>query len=331
MYDIIAIGNALVDTEFQLSDDILAKTNLTKSNMTLASIDEQSALFDILDAHGLAPTKKAGGGSAGNTVACFSALGGSAFYQCRVGNDKQGVFYLSDMANMGVAIDGAKAEVAGTTGTCIVLVTADGERTMQTNLAVSSEIDESNVDLGVLAGAKYLYLEGYLAMSPSVQPAIAKLCQTAKDKGVKIVVSFADPAVVRFAKDRVLSWLAGGVDMIFCNMDEAQLFADSDDDTTAVETLLTHAKVAVVTNGAKPTSVGDERGITLYDVPTANVVDTNGAGDNFAGAFLYALSQGLDYGACVRLAGGVAGRVVSQFGARLPKAEYGAIKQEILG
>lgn len=329
MYDLIAIGNALVDTEFKISDDTLNQTALTKGSMTLASTDEQSALFDILQAHNITPTKQASGGSAGNTVACFSALGGSAFYHCRVGHDKHGMFYLSDMANMGVTIDGAKAEVAGTTGTCIVLVTDDGERTMQTDLAVSSQIDESNVDFDVLAGAKYLYLEGYLAMSPSVQPAIAKLCQLAKSQGVKIVVSFADPAVVRFAKDGVMSWLQNGVDMIFCNMDEAKLFANTDDDATAVQTLLTHAKVAVVTNGAKPTSVGDEHGIILYDVLTADVVDTNGAGDNFAGAFLYALSQGLDYQACVRLAGGVASRVVSQFGARLPKAEYGLIKQEI--
>ncbi|WP_066805666.1 adenosine kinase [Moraxella oblonga] len=331
MYDLIAIGNALVDTEFQLSDDILSKTNLSKSSMTLADTDEQSALFDLLQAHNITPTKQASGGSAGNTVACFSALGGSAFYHCRVGHDKRGMFYLSDMANMGVVIDNEKAEVTGATGSCIVLVTDDGERTMQTNLAVSSQIDESNVDFDVMAGAKYLYLEGYLAMSPSVQPAIAKLCQTAKDKGVKIIVSFADPAVVRFAKDGVMSWLQDGVDMIFCNMDEARLFANADDDTTAVQTLLTYAKVAVVTNGAKPTSVGDEHGISLYDVPTTHVVDTNGAGDNFAGAFLYALSQGLDYQACVRLAGGVASRVVSQFGARLSKTEYGLVKQEILG
>ncbi len=230
MYQLVAIGNALLDTEFKLTDEILTQTGLTKSNMTLANTDEQTALFDILNTHGLTPAKQAGGGSAGNTVACFSALGGTSFYCCRVGHDKRGAFYLSDMANMGVAIDGSKAEVAGATGTCAVLVTDDGERTMQTNLAVSGDIDESNVDFDVLAGAKYLYLEGYLAMTPSVQNAIGKLCQTAKAQGVKIVVSFADPAVVRFAKDGVMAWLMDGVDMIFCNMDEAKLFAETDDD-----------------------------------------------------------------------------------------------------
>ncbi|MDO4896149.1 MAG: adenosine kinase [Moraxella sp.] len=330
MYDLVAIGNALLDTEFKLSDNILTQTTLTKGNMTLADTKEQTVLFDILNTHGLIPTKQAGGGSAGNTVACFSALGGASFYQCRVGDDERGKFYLSDMADMGVTINGTKALTNGTTGSCVVLVTDDGERTMQTNLAVSAEIDESNVDFNALNGAKYLYLEGYLAMTPSVQSAITKLCQIAKAQGIKIVVSFADPAVVKFAKDGVLAWLSGGVDMIFCNMDEAKLFADTDDDTQAVHALLNHAKLVVITNGAKPTTVADKDGIHLYDVPSADVVDTNGAGDNFAGAFLYALSQGANYETCVALAGAVASRVVGQFGARLPKTEYGLVKNTIL-
>lgn len=339
MYQLVAIGNALVDTEFKLCDEILTQTGLTKSNMTLADTDEQTALFDMLNTHGLTPTKQAGGGSAGNTVACFSALGGTSFYCCRVGHDKRGAFYLSDMQNMGVAIDAGRAEVVGATGTCVVLVTDDGERTMQTNLGVSGEIDQSNVDFDVLSKAKYLYLEGYLAMTPSVQDAITQLCQVAKTQGVKIVVSFADPAVIRFAKDGILSWLTGltgltgltdGVDVIFCNMDEAKLFAGTDDNTQAVHALLAHATLVVITDGANPTTVADKDGICMYDVAPANVIDTNGAGDNFAGAFLYALAQGADYGACVALAGAVASHVVSQFGARLPKAEYDLIKQTVL-
>lgn len=333
MYQLVAIGNALVDTEFKLCDEILTQTGLTKSNMTLADTDEQTALFDMLNTHGLTPTKQAGGGSAGNTVACFSALGGTSFYCCRVGHDKRGAFYLSDMQNMGVAIDAGRAEVVGATGTCVVLVTDDGERTMQTNLGVSGEIDQSNVDFDVLSKAKYLYLEGYLAMTPSVQSAITQLCQTAKAQGVKIVVSFADPAVIRFAKDGILSWLTGltdGVDVIFCNMDEAKLFAGTDDNTQAVHALLAHAALVVITDGANPTTVADKDGIYMYDVAPANVIDTNGAGDNFAGAFLYALAQGADCGACVALAGAVASHVVSQFGARLPKAEYDLIKQTVL-
>lgn len=332
MYNLVAIGNALVDTEFKLTDNILTQTKLTKGNMTLANTQEQSALFDILHTHGLTPSKQAGGGSAGNTVACFSALGGQAFYNCRVGSDDFAKFYLSDMADMGVAINGIKSQASGTTGSCVVLITDDGERTMQTNLAVSGEIDDSNIDFDALAKADVLYLEGYLAMTPSVQPAITKLRQYAKAQGVKIAVSFADPAVVKFAKDGVMSWLSDGVDMIFCNMDEAKLFAETTDEILAIKTLQYYANLVVVTNGANPTTVGEKNGtICQYTVPPAKVLDTNGAGDNFAGAFLYALSQKLDYQACVALAGAVASRVVSQFGARLPKTDYNDIKIQILG
>lgn len=330
MYDLVAIGNALVDTEFKITDELLTQTKLTKGAMTLADTDEQTSLFHILAKHDIPPSKQAGGGSAGNTVACFCALGGHAHYHCRVGDDKHGVFYLSDMANMGVSINSAKATVTGTTGSCVVLVTDDGERTMQTNLAVSSEIDENNVDFEVLTGTKFLYLEGYLAMSPSVQPAIAKLCQVAKAQGVNIAVSFADPAVIKFAKDGILSWLTDGVDMIFCNMDEAKLFGDTDDEATAVQTLLAHTKKAIITNGAKPTTIATKDGVQSHEVPSAQVLDTNGAGDNFAGAFLYAKAQGLDDKACVALAGSVASRVVSQFGARLDKSDYNTIKNTIL-
>lgn len=329
MYELIAIGNALVDTEFKLTDDLLAQTNLTKGNMTLASTDEQSALFEVLHAHQLSASKQASGGSAGNTVACFSALGGSSFYYCQVGQDGYGDFYSSDMAKMGVTINHTKAQTDGMTGSCVVLVTDDGERTMQTNLAVSSQIDDDNVDFGVLDGATFLYLEGYLAMTPSVQPAIFKLCELAKDKGIKIVVSFADPAVIHFAKDGVLAWLSGGVDMIFCNMDEAKLFADTDDEHQAVQALLAHTHCAVITNGANPTTVATKDNVALYEVPPATVLDTNGAGDNFAGAFLYGLMQGLSHQACVALAGAVASRVVGQFGARLSKEDYRAIKESL--
>lgn len=331
MYQLVAIGNALLDTEFKLSDDLLSQTHLTKGSMTLADTSEQAALFHLLEAHGIMPSKQAGGGSAGNTVACFSALGGSSFYHCQVGTDERAELYLSDMADMGVTIDGTKSQTEGVTGSCVVLVSDDGERTMQTNLAVSAQIDESNVTFGTLMGATFLYLEGYLAMTPSVQSAIAKLRQSAKENAVKIVVSFADPAVICFAKAGILSWLSDGVDMIFCNMDEAKLFGETDDDAQAINALLAHATLVVVTNGANPTTVATKNGLHRYEVPSADVVDTNGAGDNFAGAFLYALSLGLDHQACVALAGAVSAHVVGQFGPRLPKEQYRVIRQAVIG
>lgn len=332
MYDLVAIGNALVDTEFKVNDEVLVKTSLGRGSMTLTDVAGQSALFDVLKAYQILPAKQSGGGSAANSVVAFSVLGGKACYHCRVGDDGLGRFYLQDLAQMGVAIDG-KAVSAGQTGTCAVLVTPDGERTMQTHLGASSELSSENVDFDTLDGAKYLYLEGYLAMSPALLPVIEKLCQIAKANGTKIVVSFADPAVVNFAKDGLLAWLKLGVDVIFCNKDEATLFAQVDDVETAVRHLLDYASLVVVTNSDKPTTVGikDGENITLqtFNVPSADVVDTNGAGDNFAGALIYGLLQGWSMDKCVALAGEVASRVVAQFGARLPKDGYLQAKAQI--
>lgn len=329
-YTLIAIGNALVDTEFVITDAILADTTLTKGSMTLADIDGQTALFTTLTHHGISATKQAGGGSAANSAVTFAALSGcdgSTYYHCRVGDDVQGRFYLSDLASMGVAT-GVVAVNTGQTGSCAVLVTPDGERTMQTHLGASAELSADNIDFNIMAGAKYLYLEGYLAMNPALLPTIEDLVKQARMYGVQVVVSFADPAVVRFAKDELLAWLSDGVDMIFCNMDEARLFADTDDDTMAVQALLQHAHTAIVTNGAQPATIGTADGIRRYAVPTAKVVDTNGAGDNFAGAYLYAHAQGHTPAQCVMLAGTVASLVVAQYGARLTKDDYVKVSAE---
>ena len=330
-YTLIAIGNALVDTEFVITDTILADTALTRGSMTLTDADGQAALFATLERHGISATKQAGGGSAANSVAAFAALSGqdgSAYYHCRVGDDARGRFYLSDLAQMGVAT-GASAISAGQTGSCAVLVTPDGERTMQTHLGASAELSADNIDFNIITGATYLYLEGYLAMNPNLHPIITRLSEQARAQGVQVVVSFADPAVVRFAKDGLLTWLDAGVDMIFCNMEEARLFANTDDNDTAVRALLTYTRTAVVTNGAQPTTIGTADDIHHHAVPAADVVDTNGAGDNFAGAYLYAHAQGYTAAQCVTLAGTVASHVVTQYGARLPKDAYAALLAKI--
>lgn len=334
-YQVVGIGNALVDSEFEVSDGVLAQTGLTKGNMTLASLDEQAAIFLALKEGRVASVKQSGGGSAANSLAAFSGLGGSCYYHCRVGDDKLGAFYLSDLANLGVITDKTFAQVAGMTGTCAVLVSQDGERTMQTHLGVSSLIDETNVNFETLMGADWLYLEGYLAMSPSIATAVIQLRQQAGIRGVKIAVSFADPAVVKFAKEGLLTLLGNGVEVIFCNLQEAQLFTDKKQHKACARALCQYADIAVVTNGGEPTIIAKKEGgdILIIESPVSSldgVLDTNGAGDNYAGAFLYALNEHYSLEECASLASAVAGRVVCQFGARLDKTEYNAIKQEIL-
>lgn len=333
MYDIIAIGNALVDTEFKITDDTLATAGLTRGNMTLAELDAQNALFTTLTQAGNTPAKQAGGGSAANSMVAFAALGGKAFYNCRVGGDEMGSFYLANLEQSGVTTDATVAiDRDGTTGSCVVLVTPDGERTMQTHLGTSSQINQDNINFDSLSGAKWLYLEGYLAMSPSIATGLAKLRQTAQAQGVKVAVSFADPAVVKFAKAGLDEMLSGGVDAIFCNLDEAMLYTGADSHERAVQALGQYATLVVVTNGDKPTLIAHHGDIiSVPSLAVSSVLDTNGAGDNYAGAFLYALTQGHPLAQCGRLAAHVSARIVSQFGPRLSHADYQAIKSEVLG
>lgn len=336
MAKIVAIGNALVDSELVLTDEQLTATGLTKGNMTLASHSEQHDLVQSLNAQNITASKQAGGGSAANSIYAAASLGSDCFYACRVGQDDAGRFYLADLNAAGIRTS-QKSFAEGTTGSCMVMVTPDGERTMQTHLGTSAEISDTDIEFAQLNDANWLYLEGYLAMSPSVQTAIGKLKQTAKEKGCKIAVSFADPAVVKFGRDGLDAMLEGGVDVVFCNSDEAQLFTNQSDHKQATQALLNVANMAVVTNGAAGSLIAIREDVSretkLIDVPTPvvnNVLDTNGAGDNFAGSFLHALSQGYALADCGKLASSVASQIIQQFGPRLTPPQYQACLQSVL-
>jgi len=335
MYDVMAVGNALVDHEYLLSDAQLQQTGLEKGNMSLASLEEQSALLNYLVDAKIEPSKQAGGGSAANTMFAFASLGGKAFYGCRVGDDAQGEFYLEDLHQSGVATSPQSIEPNGVTGSCVVAVTPDAERTMQTYLGTSSEICEANINFDALTQSDWLYLEGYLAMSESVLPAMTKLRQQAGINDVKIAVSFADPAVVKFAKEGLDEMIGNGVAVIFCNSEEAKLFTGKKQLKSAARALTDVCQTAVVTDGADGAIIAtiNDGTVELIEVATPNVadvIDTNGAGDNYAGAFLYAMSQKYTLPECGRLASAVASQVIQQMGPRLAAPQYQDIARSIL-
>lgn len=337
MYDVMAIGNALVDHEYVLSDAALEDTGLVKGQMTLVERDAQQELLAFFNLADIEPSKQAGGGSAANTMFALASLGGKPFYACRVGDDKSGQFYLQDLNQAGVITSDKSIHANGVTGSCVVAVTHDGERTMQTYLGTSSEIAAENVDFAALVQADWLYIEGYLAMSESIQPAMTQLRQQAGLHGAKIAVSFADPAVVKFAKEGLLNMLGNKVEIIFCNSEEAKLFTDKKQIKAAARALLKYCQIAVVTDGANGAILAqksdDDTEMTIHNIATPTVptvIDTNGAGDNYAGAFLYALSQHYTLPECGRLASAVSARVVQQFGPRLASEDYKDIARCVL-
>ncbi|MEC7119434.1 MAG: adenosine kinase [Pseudomonadota bacterium] len=320
--DLYAIGNALVDREYSVDDALLANCNLTKGTMQLANATQQAELMATLNQY-TAPTGQVSGGSAANTAFAFAALGGSAFYACRVGNDDAGDFYLADLTSAGVQTSAISQEL-GQTGTCLVMVTADGERTMHTHLGITADLSPEQVDLAPLKDARFLYIEGYLSSSDSARQAVAVVRELARSQGSQIAMSLSDPAMVQYAYDGLIEMLGTGVDVLFCNEMEAILFSKTEQLSDALPILHQHAPLVIVTLGAQGALISQADG-TQISIPAhtvLQVLDTNGAGDGFAGGFLFGLSQQMSLTDCGYLASAVAAAVVGQYGPRLPRQQY---------
>ncbi|WP_347454001.1 adenosine kinase [Acinetobacter thermotolerans] len=321
--DLFAIGNALIDQEFKVSDDFLIANTLQKGTMQLTDGETQAVLYENLKA---TQTYKgqASGGSAANTTVAFAALGGSAFYACRVGNDNLGQIYLNGLNEAGIQTT-TRSISEGVTGTCMVLVSPDSERTMHTYLGITAELTDEQIDFAPLKTAKWLYIEGYLSTSETARHAVEQARTIARASDVQIALTLSDPAMVQYARSGLDEMIADGVDLLFCNEQEALMYTGTDNLDAALEKLQEISKHIVITLSAEGALICNEG--QSFTVPGRKVeaVDTNGAGDAFAGAFLYALNAGLDWKAAAELAILVSSEVVSQFGPRLPVAEYAAL------
>ena len=324
-YHIYGIGAALVDTEITLSDEDLTCMAVAKGVMTLVDEARQQQLIDYLQDH-LVASHRASGGSAANTIIAASYFGCNTFYSCKVANDDNGHFYLADMQAAGVHTPKHITPPAGITGKCLVMITPDAERTMNTYLGISETLSEAELDTDAIAQSHWAYIEGYLVTSPSGRAAAIKLRQLAEASNTKTALSLSDPAMVQFFREGLLEMLGNGVDLIFCNRDEALGFTQSHNLEQACESLKQYAKQFAITCGGDGALVYDGQQLIQVPAPSITPVDTNGAGDMFAGAFLYALSQGQDFPTAASFANRAAAKVVTQFGPRLKAEQYGELK-----
>lgn len=325
-YQIYGIGNALVDKEYEVNDTFLASHNIEKGQMTLIEAHELEARLQQLEKeHQL--KKRASGGSAANSVIAASYFGANTYYSCKVGDDEAGEFYVKDMLAAKVDTNMSESRAQGVTGHCLVMVTDDAERTMNTYLGITSELDESCINKEAIANSQWVYLEGYLVTSDPSREAAIKVREMAKNNNVRTAMTFSDPAMVQFFKDGLKEMLADGVDLLFCNEQEAMTFSDSDNLEDAIKALKPYAKLLVITLGAKGAKVISDDATYEIEPVATKAVDTNGAGDMFAGAFLYALTQGHDYPCAGRFANAAASQVVSQFGPRLEASQHESLKQ----
>lgn len=314
-YHVYGIGNALVDIEVEVSAAELAEYGVEKGVMTLIDEARQHELLAHL--HGVQHSR-ACGGSAANTVIGLAQLGGRAYYTCKVAKDETGDFYFADLLRNGVDTNLSQmARPEGVTGKCLVMVTPDAERTMNTFLGITSDIGPENIVLDALKASEYVYVEGYLVSAPAAFAAARETLRLAREHGVKTAVSFSDPAMTRYFGQNLKELVAEPVDLLFCNEEEAREFTGAADFEAACEALKAHAASFAVTRGARGARVYD--GSRMHDVAPHPVeaVDTNGAGDLFAGAFLAALSAGQDHANAGKLASYASAQLVTRFGPRL--------------
>lgn len=327
-YHIYGIGNALVDKEFEVSDAFFSKAGIEKGMMTLIDEQQLSAMLDtLLTDHGL--KKRACGGSAANTIIGASYFGAKTFYTCNVASDESGDFYVADLKAAGVDTNMDGERDAGVTGKCLVMVTPDAERTMNTYLGITSDLHEKHIHEEALAASEYVYIEGYLVTSDTSRAAAIRVRELARQHGVKVAMTFSDPAMVQFFKDGLLDMLGDGVDLLFCNEQEARLLAGTDDLDSAVAVLKQYTKSFAITLGSKGAIAFDGETLHVIAPNPVKAVDTNGAGDMFAGAFLYAITHGHDFAAAGRLASAASALVVSQFGPRLDPAQHEPLKAHL--
>lgn len=328
-YHIYGIGNALVDQEYEVKDEFFQIAGIEKGIMTLIDEPQMLKLRETLMAN-YALQNQACGGSAANTIIGARYFGAKTFYSCNVADDEDGEFYAKDLAAAGVDsnINGNRDQ--GITGKCTVMITPDAERTMNTFLGITSDLHENHINEQALANSEYVYIEGYLVTSDTSRAAAIKVRELARQHGVKVAMTFSDPGMTQYFRDGLLEMLGDGVDLLFCNELEAKTFAQTDDLDEALEFIKGLAKSFVITLGAKGAVAfnGTEKIYTSAQQVTP--IDTNGAGDMFAGAFLYAITHGHDFASASRLAVAASGLLITQFGPRLRPEQHAELLHHLV-
>lgn len=329
-YHVYGIGNALVDMEFEVAPEFLEKYGVQKGFMTLVDHPRQTELVAAINGDGIRH-RRCSGGSAANTVIGVAQLGGRVFYSCKVASDESGDFYVHDLMENGVDTNLHAEREPGVTGTCLVFVTPDADRTMNTFLGITSNFSTREIVEAELANSEYLYIEGYLVTSPSAKEAAIRAKKFAEKNAVKTALTFSDPGIVTHFKNGFLEILGEtGVDLLFCNEAEALSFTGTQNVESAAGVLKKCARAFAITLGDRGAYVFDgEHEIEIIAAPV-EAVDTNGAGDLFAGSFLYGITHGLSYGVAGRLACQAASKLVTQFGARLKREQTQDVLKDVM-
>jgi sugar/nucleoside kinase (ribokinase family) len=311
-YDVLGIGNAIVDILAHAEDDFLKAHGLDKGAMALVDAERAAELYSKVG-----PAVECSGGSAANTIAGLASLGGRGAFIGKVADDQLGGVFRHDIQALGIAFDTKPATDSAPTATSLVLVAPDAERTMQTYLGACVELGPDDIDENMVGDAAVTYLEGYLWDPPAAKEAFLKASAIAHAKGRKVSLSLSDAFCVERHRGDFLELIAGHVDILFANEDEIISLYQAKEFDAAMQAVRGHCDIVALTRGPKGSVVlsGDEVHVVDAD-PVARLVDTTGAGDAYAAGFLYGLSKGDSMARCAHIGNVAAGEVIQHLGAR---------------
>lgn len=311
VYDVVGIGNAIVDVIAQVDDGFLHKKNLRKASMTLISQEEAEDLYKAMP-----KGQEVSGGSVANSMAGIASLGGKGAYIGKVKNDTLGGVFQSEINKIGVAYATPLAESGSSTARCLILVTPDGQRTMHTYLGASVSIGEADIDAKLISHSKITYLEGYLFDTVSIRPALKLAAGLAHAAGNKVAFTLSDAWLVDRHREEMRRFVHDVVDILFANEIELLSFYQTSDLESALKRAHEDCDLAVITRSEKGSLIYDRKKIHEIPAHAASVVDTTGAGDLYAAGFLYGYAHGMDLPQCGRLGSICAAEIISHIGPR---------------
>jgi sugar/nucleoside kinase (ribokinase family) len=311
-FDVVGIGNAIVDVLSHADDSFVEDLGLSKGTMTLIDAETAESLYELMG-----PAVEVSGGSAANTIAALASLGGRGAFIGKVRDDQLGSIFRHDIVSLGITFDSVPARDGPPTGRCLILVTPDAQRTMQTFLGASAELGPQDIDAHTIARARVTYLEGYLWDRPRAKEAFVKAANIAHEAGRIVALSLSDPFCVDRHRADFLDLLRNHIDVLFANEDEIVSLYQEHSFDGALQRVRSHCQIAVLTRSEKGSVVVADHEVHVVDAePVAEVVDTTGAGDGFAAGFLYGLTRNLGLSTCARMGSVVAAEVIGHVGAR---------------
>ncbi|MGB8275269.1 MAG: adenosine kinase [Alphaproteobacteria bacterium] len=310
--DVVGIGNAILDVIAHADDDFLLTSGLPKGAMTLIDAARAAELYDSMG-----PAVEVSGGSAANTLVALASFGGSGGFIGKVRNDQLGGIFRHDIHAAGVLFTTPPAETGPPTARCLIFVTPDAQRTMQTYLGACTGLTPEDIDEELITGAKVTYLEGYLWDPPQAKEAFLKAAQLAHKAGRKVALSLSDPFCVERHRAEFHELVEHHVDILFANEFEIMSLYEVSHFDDVVQHVRGMCEIAALTRSAKGSVILSGQEVHVIDAtPIPQVVDTTGAGDAYAGGFLYGLTRGFDLAGCGRLGSIAAAEVIGHFGAR---------------